>query len=65
MCYNVSMAEWHEAQLARTHGLIIQRNHLLEISMRCILVKLENVESLVSSAYQVIKSNNKIKRLIR
>ena len=44
------------AELARTHGLIIQRNHLLEISMRCILVKLENVESLVSSAYLVITS---------
>ena len=40
----------------RTHGLIIQRSHLLEISMRCILVKLENVESLVSSAYLVTTS---------
>ncbi len=36
---------------ARTNGLIIQRSHLLEISKRCILVSLENAESLVSSAY--------------
>ena len=43
----------HTAQrhCARTYGRSIQRNSVFDISMRCNLVKLEKVASLVSMAY--------------
>ena len=44
------MAQGTHWQRARSHGLIMQRRSLFEMSMRCSLVKLEKVASLVSRA---------------